>query len=195
MTGSRWRQTRAWPAGQRRAALLAVAAWLVVVAGASSATWLVIDHAGREVVLADPVAAVPSPTVIAPPAAPAPASGVSPPTRTPRPGPTPVSPGGRVRPTPAASRPSHQQRAQPPPAAGASTPAVQDSVTVAGGTVGVSCRADSITLRHATPRDGWSFQVQRQQHEIQVHFVRQGGNGESEVHAVCRAGAPVFELS
>ena len=76
-----------------------------------------------------------------------------------------------------------------------STPPVRDSVTVAGGTVGVSCAGARLNLRYATPSNGWSMTVEREPGTLSVAFREQLGGGESEVHATCRAGAPAFDTS
>ncbi|KQZ90108.1 hypothetical protein ASD62_13170 [Phycicoccus sp. Root563] len=200
----------------------AVALWLAIVASTSTVAWIVIDRAGRGAYLTDgarpeltqagpgttttdvtegTVSATSSvPLSTSPPtssagghpstsrparttpshSAPAPRSTVSSPAAT-RPRATPhPSPTPRPTPKPSASSPVRPQ-------------AVDDSVSVTGGSVGVSCRGTTLTLRFATPRNGWSYELSRSAAEIEVQFRRTGGEQESEVHARCSGGAPVFE--
>jgi hypothetical protein len=72
---------------------------------------------------------------------------------------------------------------------------VDDSVSVQGGSVGVSCRGATLTLRFVTPADGWAYHLERSPETIEVSFAQHAGEGESEVHAQCSHGVPVFETS
>lgn len=60
---------------------------------------------------------------------------------------------------------------------------------VAGGELGVACADTSITLLYATPRDGWSVEVNGTgPEEVEVSFRR--GEAKTEVHSWCDAGRP-----
>jgi hypothetical protein len=72
---------------------------------------------------------------------------------------------------------------------------VDDSVSVDGGSVGVSCQGATLTLRFVTPANGWTYHLDRSPESIEVTFEQQAGNGQSEVHAQCSHGAPIFETS
>lgn len=119
--------------------------------------------------------------------------------------PSPSTPTPRsTLPSPASTRPrstpSPASTPRPTPKPPASSPAhppavVDDSVSVAGGSVGVSCQGAVLTLRFATPRNGWSYELDRSSTEIEVQFRQNGSEQESEVHARCSRGAPVFETS
>ena len=74
-------------------------------------------------------------------------------------------------------------------------PVVSDSVSVSGGSVGVSCQGETLALRFATPRNGWSYTLKRSASEIEVSFKQSGGEQDSEVHARCSRGVPAFETS
>jgi hypothetical protein len=61
--------------------------------------------------------------------------------------------------------------------------------------VGVRCQGATLTLRFVTPANGWAYHLQRSAESIEVSFEQQPGEGESEVHAQCSHGVPVFETS
>ncbi len=188
-----------------RTVVAAMTLWLVIVAGTSTAAWLVIDRAGREVFTTteaagslEPAPTTPpvttdAPTSTTPPPRSSPTTGAPKPSST-RPAPRPTtsarsSSTPRPTSTPSAPQPSPTPaKTSPPPPA-----TVSDSITVSGGTLGVSCQGSTITLRYVTPRNGWSYELHRESRTIEVKFSRQGGGGESEVHATCSGGRPVFE--
>ncbi len=189
-----------------RTVLAGVALWMLIVAGTSTAAWLIIDRAGREVFTTD-AAGPPEPAGVAagvvPPVStgtptsatttPAPSISAATPSST-HPVPRPTTPGSPNRTTSTSSTPldttSTTQPPAPPPSAD-----VSDSVTVSGGTVGVSCAGSTISLRYVTPRNGWSYEIDSSSHSIEVKFHRLGAQDESEVHATCSGGRPVFEQS
>ncbi len=195
----------------------AVALWLVIVASTSTVAWQVIDRAGRGVYLTD--GARPELTQTIPRTSPEPTTGgatsatpsrsspVKSSTHSSRPQPSRTTPtsaapaptsarptpdGTASRPTP---RPSPSTAHAPSTSAPPRPPVVSDSVSVAGGSVGVSCQGATLTLRFATPRNGWSYVIDRSESEIEVAFRQGGGGQESEVHARCSRGAPAFETS
>lgn len=190
-----------------RTVLAGVALWMVIVAGTSTAAWLIIDRAGREVFPTD-AAGPPEPQGMLPGGAPlvatgTPTSATTPPAPSLTTGPTPPSTRSAPRPTtPGSTNPTARTSITPLDTASTTTPPgsppsadVSDSVTVSGGTVGVSCAGSTISLRYVTPRNGWSYEIDSSSRSIEVKFRRLGAQEESEVHATCSGGRPVFELS
>lgn len=191
-----------------RSVLAAIAIWMAVVAATSTTAWIVIDRTGRGAYLTDgaesalpaegaePVSPSTSaatttssarrPTATGTPSAGGPARSASPTAPT-------HAPSGRPAPSPSPS-PRATPGATPKPPAPASTPTA-DSVTVDGGSVGVSCQGAVLTLRFVTPANGWAYQLVRPTDSIEVAFRQQVGEGESEVQARCSHGVPVFETS
>jgi hypothetical protein len=98
---------------------------------------------------------------------------------------------------------------QRPPAAPVRTSAVATS----GGTAAVACQGGVVSLRYATPRDGWTVAVEdRGPDTVKVVFARPTGDGsgdhgsggsgedhggghgpEATAKATCVGGAPVWE--
>ncbi|KQU67427.1 lipase chaperone [Phycicoccus sp. Root101] len=202
----------------------AVALWLAIVASTSTVAWIVIDRAGRGAYLTDgarpeltqagpgttttdvtegtvsATSSVPSSTSPPTSSAGRPPTTSRPARTTPShsaPAPRSTVPSPAVTPPRTGSRPSSTPR--PAPRTSASSPVrpqtVDDSISVTGGSVGVSCRGTTLTLRFATPRNGWSYELDRSSTEIEVQFRQNGSEQESEVHARCSGGAPVFETS
>lgn len=187
-----------------RSVLAAIAIWLAIVASTSTAAWIVIDRAGRGAYLSE--AAGPGPSAVGPsmtlptssgtastaPAHPRPVPSTgshTTPTHPSSPA-TPTSTSPAPSPTPVVTSPTVQPKPSKPP-----PPTVSDSVSVSGGSVGVSCQASTLTLRFVTPVNGWSYSLKRSSEGIEVSFRRNDGQGESEVHAQCSHGAPTFETS
>ena len=64
------------------------------------------------------------------------------------------------------------------------------------GVVAVSCDADAIVLRAASPDDGWSIEVDRRgPREVRVEFESGAEDDRrTEVRSRCSGGVPVFEV-
>ena len=180
-----------------RSLVVAVVAWVSVVAVASGVTWLVIDSAGQDLLTADtPVAAslTPSPPragTRAPRAEPSAARSTSAPARSARPSTAP-SPDT----TPSASSPA------PAPAPAPSSPADDDPPTPvsrsdawtgAQGTVAVTCTGPRITGRSVTPNDGWHAEVEGSAAgEVEVKV--ESGERATPVKVRCVGGVPRFQV-
>ncbi len=196
---------------RRRTLLLAVCAWVALVVVASAATWTVIDSVGRDVLANGRVPAAggptPRPPRISATEATAATRGTAPrprrrPTSAPSPGtaaaPAPSAavtqpvtpPAPRARPTRAPSTP----RATPRPAPAAAPSATeQGSWQGRAGTVVAECAGARISLRSATPNDGYRVETgSRGPQEVEVSFKGGGDRGQVQVKGVCRAGAPTF---
>ncbi len=168
-----------------RTAALAVLGWLAIVVAASTLAWAAIDRAGRVTYLGGGTA--PS----------AQAAATTPPTTAPSPTTPPAHGTGSsttsTTSTTAAPPPTRHTTSASSSAAPATTPTARAAETsVAGGSVGVTCTGSTLSLRYATPQDGWSYTVERKDNELQVTFRRGGDGDKVEVHARCQANAPVF---
>ncbi len=204
--------------GRARVVALAVAAWLLTVGGTTTLAWVMIDRAGR-VIGSTPtvVSAGSAPAVRTPATTPAqltPAPPTPAPTTTSAPAPTTSAPGPErtsssptrrtaTGPAPSPTRPSSRPPTRPPtPAPTRTAPAaapvaVQRVVRVQGGEVAVRCAAGSLALRWAQPDDGWIVETGASgPTEVEVSFrsATAGAEGESQVHASCQRGEPVFAV-
>jgi hypothetical protein len=191
----------------RRGIVLAAVAWCAVVALTSAVAWVAIDRAGRAVFAGSAarppgVAATGAPQVQVT-SAPRPTS--SRPTAA---APSPSAhPHGTTRPrsTGSASTSTHGSSSGSGGGSGSSggssptttSSAVDRSVRVPGGQVGVRCVGRTVSLRYATPANGWRVEVEdRGPGQVKVSFTASGGEQrESEVEAECEAGVPVFSTS
>ena len=189
-----------------RTVLAAVTLWLVIVGGTSTVAWVVIDRAGRGVFITDaggaPEPSSPTSPVATDPPTTGTHTGAPPQSHTSTSSGTASStrPSPRPSPRPPSSAPSTRSSTPEggttsPPPLPAPSPTVSDSVTVSGGTVGVNCQGSTISLRYVTPRNGWSFELDRSNRKIEVKFSQQHAEGEAEVHATCSGGRPVFETA
>jgi hypothetical protein len=186
---------------------MAVALWLLVVGAASGVAWFAIDRAGREVLTSPVGGRVPAGQVAtsAPTRA---ATGPTPtsddhgedspaPTATSSPSRAPVVPpsgsGDRLHP-PSRTTTSTTRPPTPPPSSPPGPAAVDRSVRVQGGQVGVRCVGRTISLRYATPSDGWRVEVDDQGPEhVKVRFSATGRDEQqSEIEAECEHSTPVF---
>jgi hypothetical protein len=146
-----------------------VLAWVAVVLAVATVTFVVVDRAGRGVgqaSAAGTVAPVPSASPSATPGMPG--------TATPSASPSSGSPAPTGSPGPT------------------STPAVRTaSFPTAGGTVVASCDGVTITLGSITVRDGWRFEDEAEQGEIEVRF-RPNADDVDDVELVlaCVNGIP-----
>jgi hypothetical protein len=162
-----------------RSVLVAVAAWVLVVALGSTLVWAVISRAGDGVVTAD------SPT------------SADPTTETTGPTQRPTT-----RPTITDDPTSDDPTSEPPPATGSTAPpaattAVRRSWQGLGGTVTVTCRGAAVSLDSAQPDSGFTIEVhERGPERVEVRFEGRGeeDDSKSRVRATCRAGVPVFEV-
>ncbi|MGN6333022.1 MAG: hypothetical protein ACTHOD_15455 [Motilibacteraceae bacterium] len=101
-----------------------------------------------------------------------------------------------------------------PATSAAAAPVRTGAVAVSGGTAAVACQGPVVSLRYATPRDGWTVAVQdRGPEKVEVVFTRatgesgggsgSGGSGEDHgggghepeatAKATCVGGTPVWE--
>ena len=195
---------------RRRTLVLAVCAWAALVVVASVATWTVIDSVGRDVLARGSVPAAADWPSTRPPRTPAgdataprprrvptsaptgaaptrgPAAAPSPSATVPRPAAPPV-PRTRPTPTPSAPRATHR------PATPAPTATEQGSWQGRAGTVVAECTGARISLRSATPSDGYRVETgSRGPQEVEVSFHGGDDRGQAQVKGVCRAGAPSF---
>lgn len=178
----------------RRAILLAVTAWLAVVLIGAELTWLVVGDAGRRVssVTEAPSGSVPRADGVAP----LPSVGLtSPPTARPKHQPDKARRSPAEAPTtPRASSPATSPR--PAKSAGSSSPSPEthtETRTWRGepGTVTASCRGSRISLRSASPADGWRVEPESSgPEEAEVKF--ESGEREVKVRAECSRGVPRF---
>ena len=188
-----------------RFVVVAVAVWLVAVAGVSVSAWVAIDRAGRDVTGAS-VSALRAGSVDA--------FG-----RATTPGPEPsrsdptLKPSARVTTSPSPAKPQKPSAARslappgspaPPSSPSgrrASSPSVvtvrDRTVTVAGGQVSVRCTAGNISLRIAQPDSGWRVETDGSSGEAVEVTFKQGDvedRGETHVRAVCSGGNPTFTV-
>lgn len=158
-----------------------VAAWVAVVALASSLAWFAIERAGREV-LAGPSVGLSVDDGGSSTAAP----GVTT-TSEPTPGPT------------SSSRPANGAGGQT--SSGSKTPggtptrpaqvSVDRSVQVTGGSVGVRCTGPTARLRYAQPTSGYTVSVKDTgPQRVEVEFTSPARG--TRVRAECSGGTPEF---
>lgn len=194
---------------RRRTLVLAVCAWVALVVVASVATWTVIDSVGRDVLARGSVPAAaewPSARPTRTPAGaprprrvPTPAPTGAAPTRGPAAAPSPSAtatlPAAPSTPHPRAPRTPSGPRAtrRPAPAAPAPPASEQGSWQGRAGTVVAECVGARISLRSATPNDGYRVETgSRGPQQVEVSFQGGDDRGQAQVTGVCRAGAPVF---
>lgn len=189
--------------------MAAVAGWVTVVGATSAVAWVAIDRAGREVLTAtsdarvDPGAVTtgaphtprPSRTQGAPTtAATTPSSSRSSTTSAPR-----TTSTTRTRSSTTAPPASTSSSSRPRTTTTSSAPrpaAVDRTVRVEGGQVGVRCVGQTASLRFAQPADGWSVRVEDDGPEhVKVTFRSSGDRREIEVESQCSGGTPVFSTS
>ena len=155
-----------------RRSVVAVLAWLAVVAVGSTVVWAVISRAGDDIApTADPgVGATSSSTGPA-----GPASSGRPPSRSPSRSPSGSTTGPTASPGPAAERRTWQG---------------------AGGLVIAECRRSAISLVSYSADPGFRVEVGDPGPEhLEGHFEGQGEEGrETELKADCVAGVPEFEV-
>ena len=163
-----------------------VLAWIAVVAVASSTVWLVIDRTGSNL-LSGATASVrassaPTTTAVSPrsptSAGPATSAGSSGGTS------TATSSGTSTGTSTGAGPTSGGTTSARPPAS------VIRSLTVPGGSVGMSCVDGRPHLEWATPLDGWSMEVDDEGFEVK--FTQGNDGDESEVYGSCASGAPTL---
>lgn len=185
---------------RRRAVVGAVAGWLTVVGATSAVAWVAIDRAGREVLTAPAAAAGSAAVTTGAPRTPSGAatSAGGPATTTPTPtataptSPSSASPGSSGSPTHRTTTSSTHTSAPAsrPPAA------VDRTVGVQGGQVGVRCAGAAASLRFAQPADGWAVSVDDDGPDrVRVRFSSAAERREIEVEAECSGGTPVFTTS
>lgn len=179
-----------------RTLVVAVLAWLGVVAIGSGVTWLVIDSAGQRVLAESAPAPVAGPTQDLFP------SGPVGPSRLPRPSspgtgpsapassaaPTTPAPGGRPSQSPTSPRATSQE----PGRTTSPEPSYQQRTWRGSpGSVVARCSGQTVSLQSATPADGYRVEVGgRGPTEVEVTFK---GNGrEVKVRARCSGGVPSF---
>ncbi len=207
---------------RRPTALGLALAWVAVVAMVSTLTWVVIDSAGQEVLVADQLpgltaqgttsgAAVEPRPRVSRSTAPSPR-----PTRSARPGTAPpaaapppsataaaTSAPAPVVPAPVVPQATSSQAPAPPPAASAPPPAAPappapaarvDTWQGRAGTVVARCVGSRISLVSATPNDGWSAERgDVGPEQLELEFRSRGeGEAKTAVTARCSGGAPAF---
>lgn len=165
----------------RRTVLVAVMAWVAVVALGSVGTWTVIDSAGQHV-LGRPGARLVTEQ-------PAPGPGQSPTaahrSRPPQPSP---SPSPHTASQSAAPPPSARPSPAPPPAS-----YLERAWRGTSGAVVVRCSAAKASLASATPSDGYRVEVgARGPGAVQVTF--KGHEREVQVRAECAGEVPRFSV-
>ena len=184
----------------RRTVLVAAAAWLAVVTVGSTLVWAVISGAGDVVPTAGEPATSQSSATSEPTVVHQPGRTLSP-SRKPSatasgPGPSPsaapsITPAAPSPPTTASS-----PRATAAPATPAAPAAQRRTWQGSGGYVSVECRGARISLVAAQADAGFRVEVgKRGPEEVEVKFDGQGEEErETEVHAHCSGGTPVFEV-
>lgn len=188
----------------RRTVLVAVIAWVAVVAVGSTLVWTVISRVGENLTAADTgqqrtasaahslaptqpgvqLTRRPHPSQ-RPSASPTQASSPSPPVGTPI-----VAPPGTPVSTPT-SHPTSEPSSEPT----GSSNARRATWRGTGGSVTVVCHGQSISLESAQPDTGFRVEVEdRGPEEIHVKFRGQGDEGrETEMQARCQGGVPAFQ--
>lgn len=180
--------------------MAAVTAWVAVVTVGSTLVWAVISRAGDVVPTAGSPAASQSsatsePTVIHRSRRPAasPSKSSAPPAGTP--GTAGTTPPSSSSPLPSSAPASAPSSPGSGPTGG--SPATQRRTWQgSGGYVSVECQGPRISLVAAQADAGFRVEVgNRGPEEVEVTFVGQGDEErQSEVHAHCGGGAPVFEV-
>ncbi|MGN6612030.1 MAG: hypothetical protein ACTHLJ_09660 [Angustibacter sp.] len=195
---------------KRRALVAAVAGWVTVVGATSAVAWVAIDRAGREVLTATSDArVVPGAVTTGAPHTPRPPRTQAAPTT------TAASPTSRPSSTTSAPRATTSTRthrtttAPPAPTSSTTRPrtttttstparpaAVDRTVRVEGGQVGVRCVGQTASLRFAQPADGWAVRVEDNGPEhVKVTFRSSSDRREIEVESQCSDGTPAFSTS
>lgn len=189
--------------------MAAVAGWVTVVGATSAVAWVAIDRAGREVLTAtsdarvDPGAVTtgaphtpraPRTQTTPTTAASSPTSGRTATTTSAPTAATTSRPRSSTTSTPAATSSS---RSRTTTRSTAARPAAVDrTVRVEGGQVGVRCVGQTASLRFAQPDDGWAVRVEDDGPEhVKVTFRSSGDRREIEVESQCSGGTPVFSTS
>jgi hypothetical protein len=166
---------------KRRRVVGLVAAWVAVVALASSLAWFAIERAGREVLTGPSVALDVDGGTTAEPAV------TTSSTPTARPTPKPAS-------KPSSSSGSSGSSGSRPGGPSSSRPqqvSVDRSVVVTGGAVGVRCTGSTAKLRYAQPAAGYTVTVKDNgPQRVEVEFTNPSRG--TRVRAECSAGAPQF---
>lgn len=179
--------------------MVAVAAWVLVVAVGSTLVWAVISRAGEGVVSGSgdvTTLGVPQPGQPTPGA----------PSNRPRhPSPTPTAPAGPASQAPSTATPPAPPLPAPSSAAPSSTsatpapqqaPAQRRTWQGRPGVVVAECRGSSIRLVGAYPNSGWSVQVEeRGPQRLAVRFEGNDDQGETGLGARCVQGAPAYDAS
>lgn len=186
---------------KKRAVVAAVAGWVTVVGVSSAVAWVAIDRAGQEVLTAPSGAANGGSVATGAPRTPVGSGPEVTPTR------TAATSGSGTRTTSPTTSSGHSTSSRPRPSSPAPTrattttvaspAAVDRTVRVEGGQVGVRCVGRTASLRFAQPADGWSVKVEDDGgHEhVKLTFTSSGQHREIEVEAACSAGTPVFSTS
>lgn len=199
-----------------RPVVLAVAAWLTVVLVGSTVVWTIISHVGGPVALrADTVGPGPSASASAtgPGAGPtgagrsgrAPRTKDSPSTQPSRAASTGSTTGPTSGPTKGSVRPGGggspsrlptRHGALPPASSPPPVPEVRRATwSGVGGVVSVSCQGAALSLTGATPDPGFSVEVDKETHHLEVQFKGQGSEErETKVEAGCVSGTPRFSV-
>ena len=171
--------------------------WLAAVAGVSGTSWIAIDRAGRDITEGSVNSLSPL-TVVNAPAATTPGTGATSTEATTQPS---AKPERSEAPEPSATWKSPAAQATAPPPTSANVPPatkVRDgSFSATGGQVSARCTGDRIQLRIAQPDDGFRVQVESAG-PVEIHVIFLHGDedvgGETQVTAVCAAGAPAFKV-
>lgn len=176
----------------RRSVLVAVIAWLGVVIAGSTMTWATINTAGQEFLSPG---GVPTPRADA-------TSGPSRPDRTDPPGPRDRSPsaspgdGDRRRPTqePPAPDPTRTDGADRAPLPEAPEPGPRPFTwRGAAGSVTVVCDGARVSLRAASPANGYSVEVrERGPDEVEVRL--ESDDAETDVEVRCVGAEARFDV-
>ncbi|HEX2705162.1 MAG TPA: hypothetical protein VHM65_05340 [Candidatus Lustribacter sp.] len=154
----------------------AVALWLLVVGASAAFAWFMINRAGREVMEGNQSIAV-----LARAATGRPSSSSS-----------PASPPATPTSAPTASTSS----AGPGPTAeSAPVTTTTRSVTLRGGTVIAACAGSVVSLRSATPRNGWRLESPETEGDVLKVTFEAEGEDKSEVAVACVGGTPTFSTS
>lgn len=177
--------------GRRVVAMAAL--WVAVVAGVSSMSWFVIGQAGHQV-LAGPVTVLGGQGSTSEPSEPAGPTTTSP-TTTPSPPPAVPSPTSAPTSAPAPTGRTATHPTGPTPAPSSSTTsaavAVDRSIQVDGGSVGVRCTGPDVSLRFAQPANGWSVKVE-ERGPLRVQVTFETSTREIRVRGECQGGVPTL---